>query len=139
MNARFSSSLHPIPHFVKFFRDWSDEDPEQYIVDNIEEQGPQLHHVQSIISFIEPLVKDTKEHHLGINCFAGISRSTATGVIAWTMNGLSPSAALNEILEVRREAWPNLRILRLADSILKTNMFETVKKWKDDNKNNIFI
>ena len=71
-----------IKHFAQYFYDWSDEDSEPYIQKNLEEKGPREQHVNNIISFIEPLVDSSIVYNLGINCFAGVSRSTAIGVIA---------------------------------------------------------
>ena len=93
-----------IPHFTQFFRDWSDEDSEVFIKNRLDKEGPQVQHVNNIISFLEPCVKEEKKYRLGVNCFAGISRSTAIGVIAWVMQGLRPMEALVKILEVRPEA-----------------------------------
>jgi predicted protein tyrosine phosphatase len=119
-----------IPHFVQYFRDWSDEDPEPFIVANIEEQGPQEQHVNNIISFLETYVDSPTQYDLGINCFAGVSRSTAVGIIAWVMQGKTPREALEEILKVRRQAWPNLRMLRLASARLGKNIMTPVAEWK---------
>jgi predicted protein tyrosine phosphatase len=119
-----------IPHFTQFFRDWSDEDPEVFIRNRIDKEGPQVQHVNNIISFLEPYVKADKKYRLGINCFAGISRSTAIGVIAWVMQGMSPMEALIKILEVRVEAWPNLRMLKAASARLGVDIFTPISEWK---------
>lgn len=123
-----------ILYFYQFFRDWSDEDPEPFIIQHLETQGPQEHHIARIIKFIEPLTTDNVPHHIGINCMAGISRSTAIGIIAWVMQGKTPKEALNEILKVRLQAWPNLRILRMASAILGKDLFNPILEWKNEQR-----
>jgi len=126
-------SQKQIPHFAQYFYDWSDEDDDVYIQKHIDELGPQEQHVNNIISFLQPIVESNKVYHLGVNCFAGVSRSTAIGIIAWVMQGKTPTEALNEILKVRHMAWPNLRILRFASSRLGVNLTEPIKNWKNTN------
>jgi predicted protein tyrosine phosphatase len=121
-----------VSHFSQFFRDWSDEDPEPFIVKNLEVEGPRLQHINNIISFLEPFVAAGKDYKLGINCMAGVSRSTATGIIALVMGGARPMEALTKILTIRPVAWPNLRMLRLAGDRLGVDMYTPIKEWKDD-------
>jgi len=120
-----------VKYFYQIFRDWSEEDASPHIQKNIEEQGPGERHVNSIISFLEPFVATPHEYDLGVNCYAGISRSTAIGIIAWVMQGKTPEQALNDILDVRSFAWPNLRILRFASQRLGVDIYKVVKAWKD--------
>jgi len=126
-------SQKQIPHFAQYFYDWSDEDNDVYIQKHIDELGPREQHVNNIISFLQPIVESNKVYHLGVNCFAGVSRSTAIGIIAWVMQGKTPTEALNEILKVRPMTWPNLRILRFASSRLGVNLTEPIKNWKNFN------
>ena len=119
-----------VKFFSQYFADWSEEDGIAW--KHLEHDAPQLRHVQSIITFLDPLVSDDKPHNLGVNCFAGISRSTAIGVTALVMAGRTVEQALNEILRVRLEAWPNLRILRLASEILGKPLHPHVAAWKQD-------
>jgi predicted protein tyrosine phosphatase len=125
-------------HFAQYFYDWSDEDNEPYIQKNIEEKGPREQHVNNIISFIEPMVDSSIIYNLGINCFAGVSRSTAVGIIAWVMQGKSPQEALDEIIKIRYQAWPNLRILRFASDILGKDLVQPIKTWKVQEGSYIF-
>jgi hypothetical protein len=122
-----------IPYFFQYFYDWSDEDNDVYIQRHIEELGPREQHVNNIISFLQPIVESDKVYNLGINCFAGVSRSTAIGIIAWVLQGKTPTEALDEILKVRHQAWPNLRILRFASNRLGVNLTESIKNWKNFN------
>ena len=127
-----------ISHFAQYFYDWSDEDNDPYIQKHLEEQGPQEQHVNNIISFLQPIVDSDKIYHLGVNCFAGVSRSTAIGIIAWVMQGKSPQEALDEIIKVRYQAWPNLRILRFASQRLGKDLMHPVKIWKMQEGSYIF-
>ena len=119
-----------IPYFFQYFLDWSDEDDDIFIINNMENEGPTEQHVNNIISFIQPLVDSDKVFNLGINCFAGVSRSTAIGIIAWVMQGKTPKEALDEIIKVRYQAWPNLRILRFASERLGQDLMAPIKEWK---------
>lgn len=116
--------------FAQYFRDWSDEDPEEYIKKNIEEQGPREQHINNIISFIEPYVSADKNYNLGINCFAGISRSTALCITVWVMQGKTPMEALRTTLEIRPQAWPNLRMLGFASKRLGVDILTPIREWK---------
>jgi len=127
-----------IPHFAQYFYDWSDEDNDVYIQRHIEELGPKEQHVNNIISFLQPIVESNKEHNLGVNCFAGVSRSTAIGIIAWVMQGKPPQEALDEIIKIRPMAWPNLRILRFASDRLRIDLLQPVKEWKQLNNDGIY-
>ena len=127
-----------IPYFFQYFYDWSDEDNDVYIQKHIEEQGPREQHVNSIISFIQPLVDSDKVFNLGVNCFAGVSRSTAIGIMAWVMQGKTPKEALNEIIKVRFQAWPNLRMLKFASERLGQDLVTPVKEWKQITSSGIY-
>jgi predicted protein tyrosine phosphatase len=117
-----------VNHFHQFFADWSDEDGLQW--GHLEKEAPQKQHVQNIITFLKPFAEDDKPHNLGVNCFAGISRSTAVGIIALVMSGRTVEQALKEILEVRNIAWPNIRILGFASEILGKDLKTPVANWK---------
>lgn len=123
----------------QFFYDWSDEDCDKFIKQNIELMGPQKQQIQNIITFIkEELVNSPVVYNLGINCFAGISRSTAIGITAWVLNGKKPEEAIKEVLKVRPQAWPNLRILRFASEITGIDILTPIKLWVNENKNKLY-
>jgi predicted protein tyrosine phosphatase len=127
-----------VKFFHQFFADWSDEDGIQW--GHLEREAPQKQHVQNIITFLKPFTEDDKPHHLGINCFAGISRSTAVGIIALVMSGRTVEQALNEVLKVRQIAWPNIRILGFASEILGKDLKTPVANWKKSSlEDGIFI
>ena len=128
-----------VKFFHQFFADWSNEDGIAW--KHLEHEAPQLQHIQNIITFLKPFAEDDKPHNLGVNCFAGISRSTAIGIIALIMAGRTVDEALTEIVKDRPEAWPNLRILRFASDILNIDIHEYVSVWKKKclNSDEIFI
>jgi predicted protein tyrosine phosphatase len=129
-----------IKHFCRFFYDWSDEDcNDPFIKDKIEYIGPQQTDVDNIIKFLSPYVSDDKIHNLGINCFAGVSRSTAVGIIALVMAGKTPQMAFDYVLSIRPQAWPNLRILRFASNKLGFDLTGPVRQWKNDNASKIYL
>ncbi len=118
-----------VKFFSQFFADWSDEDGIQW--GHLMSEAPQLQHIQNIITFLKPFAEDDKPHNLGVNCFAGISRSTAIGITALVMAGRTVEQALTEILKVRTIAWPNLRIIGFASDILNIDIHSHVLKWKN--------
>jgi predicted protein tyrosine phosphatase len=118
-----------IKFFHQFFADWSDEDGFQW--KHLEHQAPQKRHVQNIVTFLKPFAEDNKSHALGVNCYAGISRSTAVGLIALVMSGRTIEKALGEVLKQRPVAWPNIRILKFASEILNCNIHDHVIEWKN--------
>ena len=128
-----------VKFFHQFFADWSDEDGIGWI--HLADEAPQLQHIQNIITFLKPFTEDDKPHNLGVNCFAGISRSTAISIISLVMSGRTVEQALTEILEVRPIAWPNLRILNFASQILSVDIKTPITEWKERcrNSDNLFI
>jgi hypothetical protein len=139
LKKNFSIGNSNFKYFAQFFYDWSDDDYDTFILQNIETMGPRKSQIQNIITFIkEELVDSPVAYNLGVNCFAGISRSTAIGIIAWVLNGDTPEEALKKILSVRSFSHPNLRILRFASEILGTDIKTPVKNWIDSTKNKIY-
>jgi predicted protein tyrosine phosphatase len=128
-----------VKFFHQFFADWSNEDGIAW--KHLEQEAPQRHNIQAIITFLKPFVEDNKPHNLGVNCFAGISRSTAIGIIALVMAGRTMDEALTEIVKDRPIAWPNLRILGFASDILGIDIHGHVSDWKKKcmNSDEIFI
>ena len=139
LKKNFLNNNRSFKYFSQLFYDWSDDDNQPFILQNIEEMGPRKSQIQNIITFIkEELVNSPVAYNLGINCFAGISRSTAIGIIAWVLNGDTPEEALKKILSVRSFAHPNLRILRFASEILDIDIKTPVKNWLDGSKTKIY-
>jgi predicted protein tyrosine phosphatase len=130
-----------IPHHVEYFYDVDDDDLSENNKMKVEWiiNAPNKEHVNRFIDFLLPYVKSKISYNLGVNCFAGVSRSTALGITAWVMQGISPQEALQNILDVRFCAWPNLRILRLSSEILNIDIYTPVKKWVTENKNKLVM
>jgi predicted protein tyrosine phosphatase len=129
-----------ILYYFDFFYDISDEDlkepnnPKKWI-----KNMPQEKHLIPIIRFIKTLVNSEKVYQLGINCFAGISRSTALAIVALVLSGKSPSIALEYVLSIRPFAWPNLRILRLVSEMLdQPELYKYVKNWKTNQEGKLY-
>jgi predicted protein tyrosine phosphatase len=139
LKKNFLNANPNFKYLSQFFYDWSDEDQDQFIIKNIEEMGPRKNQIQNIITFLkEEIISSPVAYNLGINCFAGISRSTAIGIITWVLNGKTPEEALEEILKVRPQTWPNLRILRFASEITGIDILSPVKNWKKENGNTLY-
>ena len=130
MKRRFGTA--GIKHFPQFFEDIEDHSPDRSHLTEamIEERGPQMQHINSIISFIEPFVASKQNYKLGINCYAGLCRSTAIGIVVWVLQGKTPEEALELILKARPVAWPNQRVLRLASVRLEKDLTTAVADWK---------
>jgi len=122
-----------VPHFHRFFRDYEDGEMD------VEFHGPSKDDVISIIEFLQALKKAEKEHFIGVNCRAGIARSSAVAVVAWMVQGFQPEVALEKVLLIRRCAWPNTRILRFYDEIMGTNSYEIVNKWKKQRNGKLYF
>ncbi len=58
--------------------------------------------------------------HLLVHCHMGISRSTAamTAILAQAAPDEAEDAVLDRVTAIRPQAWPNLRIIELADAAL---------------------
>jgi predicted protein tyrosine phosphatase len=80
--------------------------------------APGLKHVESLLRFVRQWDRSSP---LVINCFAGVSRSTAAAYIAAA--ALSPDRAEDELAATLRRlsptATPNLRLIRHADKLLQ--------------------
>jgi predicted protein tyrosine phosphatase len=113
-----------IEYFYRIFHDFDDKDLD------VEFFGPSKQDINYLVNFLKMLKNDIKEHVIGINCYAGVSRSCAAGMIAWMIQGFSPSDALDKILEVRPMANPNCRILRFYDEMFGTDSSVMVTQWK---------
>ena len=79
--------------------------------------APAIHHVEALLTFAEGW---NRKRPLAINCYAGISRSTAAAYIIAC--ALSPQRDEEELAAALRRlspsATPNIRLVSLADDIL---------------------
>lgn len=83
--------------------------------------------VKAIIKFGRKHV----EHNLLIHCFHGVGRSGGAALIILTDRLGNAEAALETLLAMRPEAIPNLRIVRLADTVMRTDgaMVTALNAW----------
>lgn len=114
-----------IPHFHRFFWDCEDHDKD------VENYGPQKEDIEKIVEFLIGLKDSKKVHYLGINCYAGMCRSTAVGMMALVLQGYHPEDALDEILHLVPYAAPNVRMLRFFDEITGNETTKVVMRYRD--------
>jgi predicted protein tyrosine phosphatase len=82
--------------------------------------------VHTILNF----TKDITSGVVVVNCFAGVSRSTAAALAILTQHHKSVDAACKMLLDVRPNACPNPVISKYADELLGMNgeLFEASEK-----------
>lgn len=76
---------------------------------------PEATHIAELIGFLRTW---DGEAPLLIHCHAGVSRSTAVALIAHVLHSGDPRRSATALREASPYAWPNRRIVALADSIL---------------------
>lgn len=81
--------------------------------------APERWDIEVLLAFARDLVASPQAHLL-IHCHAGVSRSTAaaTLILAQRRPDRPADEALREVVRLRPQAWPNLRIIELGDEIL---------------------
>ena len=79
------------------------------------EVRPEVSHIEEVIRFLRTW---DGEAPLLIHCHAGVSRSTAVALIAHVLQTGDPRRSATALREASTYAWPNRRIVALADSIL---------------------
>jgi predicted protein tyrosine phosphatase len=83
---------------------------------------PELHHIETLLEFGSGLASAEGDPlaHLLVHCHAGISRSTAsmTILLAEARPNADEDALFAHIREIRPQAWPNSRMIELADDLL---------------------
>ncbi|MBX2804762.1 MAG: protein-tyrosine-phosphatase [Hyphomicrobiales bacterium] len=91
------------------------------IEDNLGFDAPQQAHVEEILSFGQDVLANPDAgRHLLVHCHMGVSRSTAsmTLMLAQAQPDHSARQILHQVLSVREQAWPNLRILEFGERLL---------------------
>jgi len=83
---------------------------------------PERHHVEALLEFGKGLAAavDSPLNHLLVHCHAGISRSTASMAIllAEARSETPEDVIFAHIREIRPQAWPNSRMIGMADDLL---------------------
>jgi predicted protein tyrosine phosphatase len=82
---------------------------------------PQEEHVAALLAFGRDLMAGlTPDSRLVVHCHAGVSRSTAAMalILAQALPRVPAGRILHEVLRIRPQAWPNLRIVEMGDRLL---------------------
>jgi len=85
-----------------------------------ETQGAELpaeSHIAAILDFGGSALA-LANHRVLIHCHMGISRSTAAAIMLFAQHRRDPEAAVARVTALRPIAWPNLRMIELADGLL---------------------
>ena len=83
--------------------------------------GPTEAQVEQLLAFGRDLDREpASQAHLLVHCHAGVSRSSASMalLLAQAMPDTPGEAIFAEILSIRRQIWPNLRIVEMGDRAL---------------------
>ena len=89
--------------------------------DNAGTRPPREEDVAALLAFGRDLMAEPPpEAHLLVHCHAGVSRSTASMalVLAQGLPGIGANRVFAEVLRIRPQAWPNLRIIEMGDALL---------------------
>lgn len=76
---------------------------------------PERHHVETIVRFLDDWRAGDP---LMVHCFAGVSRSSATALLAHFLTTDDAFASARALRDAAPHAWPNRRIVALADAVL---------------------
>ena len=82
---------------------------------------PNRDHVTALLAFGRGLATSPLPHpHLLVHCHAGVSRSTAAMalIMAEAMPQVPAQQVFEEVLRIRPQAWPNLRLVEIGDAVL---------------------
>lgn len=82
---------------------------------------PNRSHIEQLLAFGQALGREpARDAHLLVHCHAGVSRSSASMalLIAQAMPDRPAEAIFADILKVRPQIWPNLRIVEMGDRML---------------------
>jgi predicted protein tyrosine phosphatase len=76
--------------------------------------APAVEHIDAILAFGADAAR--AHHRILIHCHMGISRSTAAAIMLLASHHGDAEAAVARVTEIRPIAWPNLRMIELADA-----------------------
>lgn len=96
-------------------------------------------HALQMVNFLEDFMRcsrrDLKSRYLLVSCGRGRSRSTAGALVAHTMIHRDEQRAVDWLFETYPKSTPNGWILKLADDLLGTNIFDATAerfvKWTE--------
>lgn len=85
-------------------------------------QAPEDDHLGALLAFGQAIEQAGDATHLLIHCHAGVSRSTAAAAILMAQHNAGREAdAFLALLELRAQAWPNTRMVQIADRLMARN------------------
>jgi predicted protein tyrosine phosphatase len=82
---------------------------------------PREEHVARVLAFGRDLLAEPRPAaSLLVHCHAGVSRSTASMalILAQALPDRPAGEILCEVLRIRQQAWPNLRMMEMGDAML---------------------
>lgn len=91
------------------------------VIDLPERMAPVDRHLEQVLAFGRHLSAEAgAEDHLLVHCHMGVSRSTAamTLILAQARPDRPAAEALAEVVRIRPQAWPNLRMLEIGGDML---------------------
>lgn len=116
-------------YFAEFFED-IDEQCKGIHPDRL----PTKENVENIIRYANQLKQSSIRRNILIHCHAGISRSTAAAIIFHYISGKTEAEAIKATFKDRKCMWPNQLLLKYADEILGSNLYNTIIIWKNAEK-----
>lgn len=85
-------------------------------------QAPEDDHLEELLAFGRAMEAAGDATHLLIHCHAGVSRSTAAAAILMAQHNAGREAdAFLALLDLRAQAWPNTRMVQIADRLMGRN------------------
>ena len=113
----------PVP---EAFGTWGEHEKLELRFHDVIEEGPGLippteGQVEQLLAFGRDLDREpAAQAHLLVHCHAGVSRSSASMalLLAQAMPETPGAAIFAEVLRIRRQIWPNLRIVEMGDRAL---------------------
>jgi predicted protein tyrosine phosphatase len=129
--GRFSSG-DPCIHCIMKFDDVEADIPSLGMI------APTVVDIQNVLRYTAGM---TDQDRLLVHCHQGISRSTAMAISILVQYGMEPAAALESILSIRPQMWPNLTVIRLADEAMGQGgkLLYTVTEWKKTNQGKLCL
>jgi predicted protein tyrosine phosphatase len=82
--------------------------------------APQRDDIDRLLQFGRSMLQSPSAINVLIHCHAGLSRSTAAALLL-LMQGQprqSPETTMTQLLEIKPNAWPNLRMIEIGDDLL---------------------
>lgn len=118
----------PKNHCLELFHDAEITDGKGFVL-------PEEAHIKRILQFTSKIEDDD---NVLVHCHAGLCRSTAVAFLALIQHGETAVKAMEKVIDVRSQAWPNMLIVELGDIELKMNgeLIDFMIKWQDENLKN---